>query len=447
MIRHASTHPTRRSVLGALAALTAAPGWAQSLPANPDVVIVGAGAAGLSAARRLTDKGRSVIVLEAAQRVGGRAYTDTTSLGAPFDHGCSWINDAPNNPLFGVAKANGFDLHNHSSAGGALYKDGTRASASDSRAYDGAWGKITAALTKAGAAGRDVSAASVIPQDVPWGGVVQTWTGAMDFGADFADLSVQDWYNTASATPSYIVREGLGAVVTTLADGVPVALNTPATKVDLSGKGVRVTTPRGTIDAKACIVTVSTGVLNAGAIDFAGGLPQTHTEAINDLPMGLLAKIALEFDGTRLGFAPNEWLTYWVPNGMPAEACYFLTWPFDYAHCVGFVGGSFGWELSRAGEAAAIDFALGELVKMAGSGARKHFRRATFTPWASDPNVLGGYTAARPGRHAARAALAQPVDNKLWFAGEALGGLYIATVNGAYRSGASAGDAAAATID
>lgn len=444
------TLPNRRRVLGGLAALAATPAWAQGLPANmpanPDVVIIGAGTAGLAAARALMAEGRSVIVIEAANRIGGRAHTETTTLGAPFDHGCSWINDARNNPLFDVAKQGGFDLLNHSSAGGAVYKGDSRASAADQRAYDTDWGKIETALTQAGAAGRDVAASTVIPQGLPWGGVVQTWIGAMDFGGEFADLSVQDWYNTAPAQPAYLVREGLGAVVATLGFGVPVSLNTPATRVDLTGPGVRVDTPRGTISAKACIVTVSTGVLNAGTIVFTGGIPQATEAAIADLPMGLLAKIALKFHGARLGFAPNEWLTYWVPNDMPANACYFLTWPFDYDYSVGFVGGNFGWELSRAGADAAIDFALGEMVKMAGSDIRKHFVKGVFTPWATDPNVLGGYANARPGRHTARAALARPVQDKLWFAGEALGGLYIATVNGAYRSGTAAAHAAAKTI-
>jgi monoamine oxidase len=410
------------------------------------VVIVGAGAAGLAAARSLMAQGHSVAVIEAADRTGGRAYTEMTSFGVPFDHGCSWINDAPNNPLFDQAKTGGFDLLNHSYAGSAVYKGNARVTVAQQRAYDAAWGQIDAALTQAGTARRDVAASTVIPQDAPWGGVVQTWIGAMDFGGDFADLSVMDWYNAAPATPSYIVREGLGAVVATLANGVPVALNTPATRIDLSGPGVRVETPHGTITAKACIVTVSTGVLNAGTISFTGGLPPDTQAAIADLPMGLLAKIALQFDGARMGFAPNEWLTYWVPNDMPAKACYFLTWPFDFNYSVGFVGGSFGWELSRAGPEAAIDFALGEMVKMAGSDIRKHFVKGIFTPWATNPNVLGGYAIARPGRHAARAALARPVQDKLWFAGEALGGLYIATVNGAYRSGAMAAQAVADTI-
>ncbi|MCP4941605.1 MAG: FAD-dependent oxidoreductase, partial [Planctomycetaceae bacterium] len=91
--------PSRRSVLGGVATFAALPVWSQSLPSNPDVVVVGAGIAGLTAAKTLLAAGRSVVVVEAADRIGGRAYTETTTFGVPFDHGCSWITAANDNPF------------------------------------------------------------------------------------------------------------------------------------------------------------------------------------------------------------------------------------------------------------------------------------------------------------------------------------------------------------
>ncbi|MFK7939257.1 MAG: flavin monoamine oxidase family protein [Roseovarius sp.] len=426
---------SRRVVMGGLGAMLANAGWAQSVPTNPDVVIIGAGIAGLTAAKTLMAEGHSVVVIESADRIGGRAYTETSTFGVPFDHGCSWINAGNVNPFKGIADQNGFTLQNHSDAGSAYYVNGALADAAQRRANNQGWGTVTQALAKAGNAGLDVSVASVLPADDPTTGVARTWTGPMDWGVDMKDLSTMDYWNSEGGDPSYIVKEGLGAVVAQHFRDIPVALNTPATAIDWTGTGVRVQTPGGTIEAKACIVTVSTGVLNAGRIRFTPELPAETGQAIADLPMGLLAKITLQFNDTRLGFVPNHWLDYQVPAVDGTPACYFLTWPFDFNYMVGFVGGDFGWELSRQGEAAAVDFALGEVVKIAGSNARKHFVKGHLTDWAQNPNTLGAYAAARPGRYPARAALARPLADKLWFAGEALGTPYVALCNGAYKSG------------
>ncbi len=426
---------TRRSVLGGLSAFAAIPVSAQALPSNPDVIIVGAGIAGLTAAKTLMDAGYSVAVIEAAGRIGGRAYTESDTFGVPFDHGCSWINAGQSNPFKWIAEQNNFTLKNHSNASSSFYVDGKLANAEQRRANDNGWGAVEQALNAAGEAGLDVAASSVIPADNPNTGVAQTWIGPMDWGVDFKDLSTKDYWNSEGGNPSYIVKEGLGAVVSHHFRDIPVALNTPAKAIDWSGKGVRVETPTGTIEGKACIVTVSTGVLTAGKIKFTTGLPQDTQVAIADLPMGLLAKVCLQFKDTRLGFVPNNWLDYQVPAQSATPACFFLTWPFDFNYMVGFVGGEFGWELSRVGEAAAVDFALGEVVKMAGSDVRKHFVKGRLTDWAENPNTLGAYAAARPGRYSAREALARPVDDKLYFAGEALGSPYVALCNGAYKSG------------
>lgn len=176
-------------------------------------------------------------------------------------------------------------------------------------------------------------------------------------------------------------------------------------------------------------------MLGAERIAFTPALPEWKAKAITDVPMGLLAKIALQFDGARFGLSPNDWLTYKAPRTLPAEVCYFLAWPFDSDLMIGFVGGSFGWELSRAGEAAAVDFALGELEKLFGGEARRRFVRGRLTQWAADPFTLGGYSAAAPGRAAARIELARPVGERIFFAGEAVAGPYTATVGGAFMSG------------
>ncbi len=430
------TQLSRRSLLAGGLALSVLPAHRSlATTSNPDVVVVGAGSAGLAAARTLMGLGKSVVIVEAAGRIGGRAYTESKTFGVPFDHGCSWITAASANPYADLARQGQFELLDHSSPGEALYVGDQPANSKQSRKFNHAWSTIQAALSKAGREGLDVAASTIVPKDLEYSAVCQSWIGAMDWGVDFKDLSTLDAWKSADPNPNLMIKEGHGALVAGLGVDLPVRLSTPVKRVDWSGQGVAVETSAGTIRAKACIVTVSTGVLAADTIAFTPTVPDWKRTAIDNLPMGLLAKVALQFDGDRLGFSPNHWLSYRVPDQVPAKACYFLTWPFDFNVMIGFIGGEFGWEMSAAGQDAAVDFALGEVVKMVGSKARKHFVKGHLTDWADNPLVRGAYAAARPGQYGAREQLARPLGNRVFFAGEAVAGAYVALCGGAYLSG------------
>ena len=426
---------SRRSVLSGLLASAALPAWAQFIPSNPDVVIIGAGSAGLSAARTLISEGKSVVVVEGAGRIGGRAYTESDTFGVPFDHGCSWVMGPGDLPYVEMARDWGFTLLDHNGAGEALYVGDRRATSAERRKNNAAWTQIESAVNRAGREGLDVPASTVIPADMDFAGIPQTWMGAMDWAVDFVDLSTMDVWAYGDTGSNYMIKEGYGTLVARMGAGLPVQLNTPATRVDWSGDGVLVETPTGMIRAKACIVTVSTGVLRAGSIKFTPELPHWKQQALGNLPMGLLAKVTLQFDGERFGFTPNKWLTYWVPNEMPAEACYFLTFPFGFNIMIGFIGGQFGWQLSAEGMGAAVDFALSEVVKMVGSKARDHFVRGHLTGWAGNPWTYGAYAAATPGHYSARAELSKSIGDRVFFAGEAVAMPYVQLCGGAYLSG------------
>ena len=408
---------------------------AQTLPANPDVVIIGAGAAGMAAGRELRKRGVSFVIVEAADRVGGRAYTESATFGAPVDHGCSWISRSSANPFTQIGKSAGFTLVDHTDAGDHLFDlEGAPADDAEWAAFDRAWGTVDRAVSRAGEAGLDVPASTVTPV-TPYGATVQSWSGAMDFGVDFDQLSTADYWDTAESQPSYIVKEGLGAIVATLADGLPISLGTSVSRVDWSGPGVSVDTSAGTIRAKACLITVSTGVLNAGSIRFTPDLPDWKRQAAQDIPMGLLMKVPLLFDGARLGLGENHWVTYRIPEDSPGEACYFVAWPCGHDYLFGNIGGAFAWELYGQGQQAVVDYALAQLVRLLGSDVRKHFVRGFATDWADNPLTLGAYGAVRPGAWGAREQLAAPLADRLFFAGEAMAGPVSALVNGAFKSG------------
>ena len=448
---------SRRALLGGMAALAAGPlalrpGRAAS--SHVDVVIVGAGAAGIGAAIKLKQAGISCLIVEAANRVGGRALTDTTTFrgpgksAVPFDIGCAWI-------------------HNYDAKYGDPFADWSRKLHFETQAQDlGVTGlyygstpysKLMVDMVGTGEdkikkwikhsvedKHEDVAVGTLIEDRQKPMDASETYLGPMDMGVDVGDMSAADFDAMAEYDPNYLVREGYGTLVKMVAlqGGLDIALGTAVTGIDYSGSGVNVHTGGrrpGVIDAKAVIVTVSTGVLASGAITFTPPLPVEHRQAIDDVPMGLLAKIPLQIPG--VGHYLDGILPYdnVLDENGGLDDIYFLAWPWNSDLMVGFVGGKFGWDLSRAGPKAAVAYARQKLGNLFGSSIARKVTRGLLTPWATDPLVLGAYSAARPGRHASRKVLGRPVHDKLFFAGEATApeGMF-ATCSGAYMAGTAA---------
>ncbi|MEO1190762.1 MAG: NAD(P)/FAD-dependent oxidoreductase [Pseudomonadota bacterium] len=439
-----SLHPTRR---GVLAGLTAASGLAVTRPAfasNPDVVIIGAGSAGLAAAHRLSEEGLTWVLLEAAGRIGGRAWTESASLGQPFDHGASWMLHANRNPFTRMAEEAGFTTYVDDAVPSQLYVGNRPATGAERRRESLAWDGMTKALSKAARLRQDVSAASLLPSDLPWIHVPEAWSGPISMGQDFDKVSVLDWWAMDDPTPNRVVKEGYGTLVARFGRDLPVSLKTAAKQVRWDGAGVEVETDRGSIRARACIVTVSTGVLGSGAIRFDPPLPLWKQEAIAGIPMGLLAKVGFGLSGSdRLGLNKDSWLSYYSET---TEVCYFYCWPFGRSQMIGFLGGQLAWDLTKAGKAAAVDFALQELKALFGSEIEQRVEASVWTEWGANPLTQGAYATALPGQFKQRRALQRSVGDRLFFAGEACDVAWAQTVNGAYTTGVRSADAVARTL-
>jgi monoamine oxidase len=188
------------------------------------------------------------------------------------------------------------------------------------------------------------------------------------------------------------------------------------------------------VRAKKALVTVSTGVLAYGGLRFTPDLPEEYDAAFDHLPMGLLTKIPLIVNAERFGLKPFDDL---LIERRGNHDIFFLCFPFDLDVMVGFVGGDFAWEIECAGQAAAIDFATERVVRTFGSDARKAIVNGTMTKWGSQQWTRGAYAAARPGQAHARDVLAHPIADRIWFAGEALGGPLMQTCASARLSGES----------
>ena len=438
MNRNTGLDFTRRGLLlgaGAMAAAGCCPAFASDI----DVVVVGAGAAGIAAAQMLASLGRTCVVLEADNRIGGRALTDTRTFGAPFDIGCAWIHAAHSNPFYGMAIANNFHLHEHSLGLNQIYYRGKKADRDFVAREERAEEMIGGAIDAKADAGRDIPASSVMPLFAPPMDAAATDIGPMDAAVDLDQESVFDHAAEAKAEydPNFLVREGFGTLVARVGKNVRAHLATPVRSIKYDGKGVSVETNRGTVAAKAVIVTVSMGVLQKGAIAFTPGLPAATNDAIHDLRMGLLTKIPLllsEKDG--IAASDYENILDEATSPKAKDDFLFLAWPWDTNLMVGFVGGSYAWALSQRPDDEVEALAKESLARMFGSSVKDRVRKALVTPWAKNPLTLGAYSAEIPGKHGARAALREPVAERVWFAGEAAAenGLF-ATCGGAYLSG------------
>lgn len=436
-------NPTRRQFVAGVSAvsLLGSRAFAQAppLPSNPDVVIVGAGASGLSAAQRLIHHKRSVVLLEAMPDFGGRAWTDSEFFGVPFDRGCAWIHAADRNPLYPIALEKKFTLHQHDMKldhvwyGNKIRKFDAREMAE----YEKAEKAIIQAAERHSKRG-DGSVGSIIRIRTPAEQVAASVIGPMDMAVDLEDLSISHFAGQADLDPNYLVKEGYGNVVKTLGAGLPISLSTPVTRIRYDGPGVVCETPKGDVSARACIISCSVGALNSGRIRFLPALPDWKEDSFNRIAMGLLAKIPMLIEGNeRFGLQPFDDLHYERPG---RQDIYFLAFPFNENLLIGFVGGKFAWELTAAGKQAAIDFGQESVRRIFGAEAEKKIVKADFTEWGRNPWIRGAYSASLPGHHAARVDLAKPVVNKLFFAGEALAGEFAQTAGGAVLSGRRTAD-------
>lgn len=434
---------TRRHFLSASAALAVTPAWsggragAAPLPREADIVVVGAGAAGIAAARRIMAANRKVIVVEASNQIGGRCQTDLSTFDVPFDRGARWMHNPETNPLIKLARSAGLEIS--TAPQGQKIRIGRR------NARPGEIEEFLAALVRANraiddAARRfDVSCASVLPKDLGiWADTAEFVLGASFSGKDLKDISVGDKSRAQERNTAIACRQGLGTLIAKLGEQVPVALSTPASRIGWGSRDVSVETPSGKILARAAVITVSTNVLAAGNIKFASELPKRTLDAASRLSLGSYDRIALQMPGNPLGLARDD---------IVIEQSDSLKTALIYANIGGSslcsidVGGSFGRDLSAQGEAAMVAFAKEWLTKLFGSEVAAAVKKSSATRWNAAPFALGAMSAASPGGQSSRKVLGEPIGC-MYLAGEATHETLWGTIDGAWESGERAAEAA-----
>jgi monoamine oxidase len=409
----------------------------ERLPSEVDVAVVGAGAAGLGAGRTLADLGVDFVVLEGAHRVGGRGYTEEFAPGVHFDFGCHWMHSASLNPFVAIAEAQGFTYHKTGFPRTVRF-DGRWASEAEERDCDAFYDRCNAAIRQAAEAGRDVPVAEMTERESRWTPLFDYWTSLL-WSRDSDQVSTIDYTAYRDTDENWPLKQGYGNLISTLARELPIALNTAVSEIDRSGKALRLTTARGTIKAKAALVTVSTGILGSGDIRFTPELPDWKQDAISALPLGNHNRIGLLFDRNVFGEDHPKMIST-LPDD--AEPMSFRLRPFGYDYAVGLTGGRFADWLERAGIETAVELATERLKSVFGSGIARHIVGHKVSAWRGDGWVKGAYSAAHPGQAHQRARLAEAIDERLFFAGEATSPEFYCTAHGAYLTGIAGAKAA-----
>jgi monoamine oxidase len=399
-----------------------------SLPSEVDVAIIGAGAAGLGAARALENSGLSAIVLEARDRVGGRGYTIMATPDIIFDVGCGWLHSADENSFVKIAGQLNFEIDKtrppwREQSLDAGFPPQERADFIE--AIDDFYDRAG----EAARTGRDSAASACLEPGNRWNPMINAISTYVN-GCELDSVSILDMDAYEDTGINWRVRRGYGALMTAYGAPCPLALNTQVTLIDHSGKRVRIATSRGTLSAAKVIVTVPTNLIADQTIRFHPALP-AKVDAARGLPLGLADKVTLALD---------------QPDALPKDGNLrgatmrtamgsFHLRPFGQACIEGFFGGRFARQLEDAGDGALAAQAIDEIVALLGADFRRRLKPLAESRWALDPFARGSYSHALPGHAGDRAVLAAPVDGRLFFAGEATSGNFFSTAHGARDSG------------
>jgi len=405
------------------------------MSSEPDVIIIGAGASGLSAAKELTSMGLSYIVIEGSHRIGGGAYSEEIAPGVWFDLGCSYLHQGDTNPFVPIADA--LDVIIGKDKGDiftddkiSIYEKGLSLDPDERVAYFSNYKGCYSSIHAAADRGEDVAIVDLVDLENKY---AMTYANMMaaTYAQDIDQISSIE-VATFDEGPDIPILNGYGNLVAAWAADIPVSLNTKVERIEYSNKGVSVETTRGTLRARTVLSTVSNGILASGEIEFAPALPDWKIEAVMGLPTGTLNKVCVHFGEDVFGPGGRG---FHVNCHEDAGAAGFEASVMGQETAIVFIGGRHAVLLEKQGQQASHEYAVGQVAEVFGNDIRRHVTRSIATAWTTDPWTRGSYSCALPGQGHQRVALARPLEDRVYFAGEATTVGDHACCHGAFRSG------------
>ena len=408
-----------------------------SLPSSVDVAIIGAGAAGLGAANALKNSGLSVIVLEARDRVGGRAHTIMAAADVTFDLGCGWLHSANQNSFVKIAEQLNFEIDKtlppwRERAYGNAFPKAERDAFI--QALEEFYDRAEQAAEMVRKSGRDSAANLYLEPGNRWNPMIDAISTYIN-GCELDQVSLLDMDAYEDTNINWRVRRGYGALVAAYGASCPLAFDCNVALIDHSEKRVRIETSRGTLTADKVIVTVPTNLIADEAIRFHPPLP-AKVDAARGLPLGLADKVVVALDEPEA--LPKDGNLRGAT--MRTEMGTYHLRPFGQPCIEGFFGGRYAQSLEDAGPGALAAASIDEIVSFLGNDFRRKLKPLAESRWAHDPFARGSYSHALPGHAGDRAVLAAPVDGRLFFAGEATSPGFFSTAHGARDSGERAAE-------
>ena len=397
------------------------------------IIIIGAGAAGLGAGLRLKALGVPFIILEANDRIGGRAYTDNTSLSSKWDKGCSWFHCADINPLVDWADKLGTLYDKQDRSENALYwSESNWLDPTESTSVNLNISKRFQEIYVAAELGHDVSI-SDIPINNSFEAAVSEELVKLMCSEETHFTSAIGYSDYNDTGVNWMVTSGYGDLISRMAADAPIRINTKVSEISYQKGGVRVETSSGQLDARAVIVTTSTNVLRSGQISLPAGPAQEILELVEDVPCGTYEKIAIELEQYPFNPANNE--AVWIQSYSDSNPIYFQISPQKKPMLIAHVAGEQARELVQTGSQGMVDFAIQKLTSVFGSKINKTICGTATTSWQADPLIQGGYSYARIGAGHNRQKMIELDTGEIVFAGEAFSLPWYGTAHGAYQSG------------
>jgi monoamine oxidase len=400
---------------------------------DTEVAIIGGGAAGIAAARRLGKAAIRCVVVEARPRLGGRAWTVTDTSGFAFDVGCGWLHSADRNPWAAIAERLNFTIDKSPPPWKkpALPFGFPPSDQEDfAKAREAFYERVEVAAQK----DPDRVASTLLEPGCRWNNLLNAISTYIS-GAELDRASTRDIENYADSGVNWRVVEGYGTAIAAYGSGLSVMLDCPVLQIDHSGKRLKIKTAKGAITADQAIVTLPTAIIAEKEHLFAPALPE-KIEAARGLPLGLADKLFLSLDRAEEFPADSRLFARTDRAGTAGYQMRLRGQPFIEV----YFGGRCAEELEAGGEGAFFDFAVSELTGVFGADFPRRIKPLHMHRWRADPFARGSYSYALPGKADCRAMLAAPVDGRLFFAGEACSKYDFSTAHGAFLTGVSAAD-------